>query len=280
MTKKSRRFFYTVFREVKTLEIYLDLVFLENFLMDFILLLMVGKMIHKTICLPRLLAAAFLGGISAAVLCLLHPQFVLLQVCNLIAGLCMLLLSYPLKRLEYLPALLFLYGSAFVLEGMLRFLGRFIGSRGQHRLYFLLGTGLFGWLFFHSLWKQIQRQKQKEELLLPVTILWEGKQIDCTGLLDTGNALREPTTGKPVMIVEQTLFTEHEISLPNDRCFLIPFRSIGRSNGMLRGILAEECWIGQAEQKKRYRKVMLGIYHGKLSHKAEYQVILHPAFWE
>ena len=130
------------------MEIYLDLVFLENFLMDFILLLMVGKMIHKTICLPRLLAAAFLGGISAAVLCLLHPQFVLLQVCNLIAGLCMLLLSYPLKRLEYLPALLFLYGSAFVLEGMLRFLGRFIGSRGQHRLYFLLGTGLFGWLFF------------------------------------------------------------------------------------------------------------------------------------
>lgn len=85
MTKKSRRFFYTVFREVKTLEIYLDLVFLENFLMDFILLLMVGKMIHKTICPPRLLAAAFLGGISAAVLCLLHPQFVLLQVCNLIA---------------------------------------------------------------------------------------------------------------------------------------------------------------------------------------------------
>ena len=58
------------------MEIYLDLVFLENFLMDFILLLMVGKMIHKTICLPRLLAAAFLGGISAAVLCLLHPQFV------------------------------------------------------------------------------------------------------------------------------------------------------------------------------------------------------------
>ena len=137
MTKKSRRFFYTVFREVKTLEIYLDLVFLENFLMDFILLLMVGKIIHKTICPPRLLAAAFLGGISAAVLCLLHPQFVLLQVCNLIAGLCMLLLSYPLKRLEYLPALLFLYGSAFVLEGMLRFLGRFIGRRGQHRLYFL-----------------------------------------------------------------------------------------------------------------------------------------------
>ena len=93
LTKKSRRFFYTVFREVKTLEIYLDLVFLENFLMDFILLLMVGKLIHKTICPPRLLAAAFLGGISAAVLCLLHPQFVLLQVCNLIAGLCMLHLS-------------------------------------------------------------------------------------------------------------------------------------------------------------------------------------------
>lgn len=40
--KKSRRFLYC-FREVKTLEIYLDLVFLENFLMDFILLLMVGK---------------------------------------------------------------------------------------------------------------------------------------------------------------------------------------------------------------------------------------------
>ena len=262
------------------MEIYLDLVFLENFLMDFILLLMVGKLIHKTICPLRLLAAAFLGGISAAVLCLLHPQFVLLQVCNLIAGLCMLLLSYPLKHPEHLMALLFLYGSAFILEGMLCYLGRFLGSRGQHRLYSLLGTGLFGWLFFRSLWRQIQTQKHKEEVLLPVTIFWEGKQIDCTGLLDTGNALREPMTGKPVMIVEQTLFTEHEISLPNDRCFLIPFRSIGRSNGMLRGILVEECWIGQAEQKKRYRKVMLGIYHGKLSPRAEYQVILHPAFWE
>lgn len=262
------------------MEIYLDLVFLENFLMDFILLLMTGKLLHKPIYPPRLLAAAFVGSISAAVLCLLHPQVFLLQACNLLAGWCMLLLSYPLKRLEYLTALLFLYASAFVMEGMLRFLGRFLGSRGQHRLYFLLGTGVFGWLFFRSLWKQIQRQKQKEELLLPVTILWDGKQIKCTGLLDTGNALREPTTGKPVMIVEQTLFTEHEISLPNDRCFLIPFQSIGRSNGMLRGILAEECWIGQAEQKKRYRKVMLGIYHGKLSPKAEYQVILHPAFLE
>ena len=262
------------------MEIYLDLVFLENFLMDFILLLMVGKLLHKPIRPPRLLAAAFLGGVSAVLLCLLHPPAFLLQMCNLFAGWCVLLLSYPLKRLEYLTALLFLYGSAFALEGMLRFLGRFMGNRGQHRLYFLVGMLFFGWLFFRTLWRQIQMQKQKEELLLPVTILWDGKQIDCTGLLDTGNALREPTTGKPVMIVEQAVFTEHEISLPNDRCFLIPFRSIGRSNGMLRGVLAEECWIGQAEQKKRYRKVMLGIYHGKLSQKAEYQVILQPAFWE
>ena len=44
------------------MEIYLDLVFLENFLMDFILLLMVGKLLHKQPLPLRLLAAALVGS--------------------------------------------------------------------------------------------------------------------------------------------------------------------------------------------------------------------------
>ena len=62
LTKKSRRLFYTYFQEVVILKIYLDILFLENFLMDYILLLLTGKILQKQSRRPRLIAAAAIGG--------------------------------------------------------------------------------------------------------------------------------------------------------------------------------------------------------------------------
>lgn len=90
-----------------------------------------------------------------------------------------------------------------------------------------------------------------------VTIVHQGQTVDLTALLDTGNTLTDPVSGKSVLVVDGAFaqpllgleyaalgapletFTDH--FTPNLR--LIPYTSVGQPGGMLLGLRADAVYV-------------------------------------
>ena len=286
MTKKSRCFFYTHFQEVVILEIYLDVIFLENFLMDYILLLLTGKIIQKPKKILGILFATILGSVHTMLCQILllsaeNGNHAMLQVGIQISN---VVVAYIMMRCAYKDTCarhaFWGVGTMFVLSfvagGVLAWTEQIMtGSHVERSVIVMaVGTVVFGYLFLQKWIGGLRERMFYRKCNLPVILRLSGKQIHCRGLLDSGNSLFEPITGRPVIVVEKELLRRHGIGDP-ERYFAIPYHAIGTQNGILKGVLADELEIPEQGEKK-WQKVMLGIYDGKISRQDEYQVILHP----
>ena len=94
-------------------------------------------------------------------------------------------------------------------------------------------------------------------LYLPVELQYGGRKIQLTALRDTGNTLRDPVTGSPVLVVgaetaryltglskEQLMKPVESITaVPGLR--LIPYRAVGKDSGMLLAVKIPQAKIGR-----------------------------------
>ena len=123
------------------------------------------------------------------------------------------------------------------------------------------------------------------------------KIVEAKAIIDTGNLAKEPITNTPVVIVESTLLEE---VLPNKilnnlenilggdlsqiseemqekyisklRC--IPFSSLGKQNGLLLGIRADEIVVETEDEQKISNNVIVGIYNQSLTKRGEYRALI------
>ena len=112
-------------------------------------------------------------------------------------------------------------------------------------------------------------------------------------MIDTGNLAREPITNTPVVIVESSLLEKilpKEIinnidnvlagdldTVPKEyvsRLRCIPFSSLGKQNGMLLGIKADEIIVEKEEENKIFKNVIIGLYDKSLTKRGEYRALI------
>ena len=92
---------------------------------------------------------------------------------------------------------------------------------------------------------------------VPVVLEYGGKKRSVTALLDTGNLLQDPITGQPILLLGADVgitfagLTDEAIRDPVGAvgggkikgARLIPYRSVGKGNGMLLGLQLDAVWI-------------------------------------
>ena len=98
-------------------------------------------------------------------------------------------------------------------------------------------------------------QKEKSGLYVPVEINHNGRKLSLTALRDTGNCLRDPITGKPVLIVDAltakglTGLSGQQLGNPIDTVGaipglrLIPYKTVG-GTGLLLALRLQDVKIG------------------------------------
>ena len=125
-------------------------------------------------------------------------------------------------------------------------------------------------------WEKIKR----EEIVITV-ILEEGSvQVTLKALIDSGNSLYDPISGKPVCVVEREAL-EGKIPLDIPEKFrLIPYHSIGKKHGMMQAVEIEKLKVKKDGQELIVEKALLGLYENKVTAHGGYQMILHPALFE
>ena len=220
-------------------ELYVDSLFLVNFVMNLYLLLLVNKSTFRTATPGRLLFGAAVGGIGGLLPYLLPgPGFVKMGA-GIIAGTVgMILMAFPVRSFRmFLKLLEKLLLYSFCMGGALLFLIRAIpGLRN-------ILTGIFGimgvgGLCFLAL-KRFWNDGGQEESLCRAILICKKVRLEVIGLVDSGNSLTEPISGKPVCIVTQQVLNDLKEELPAGYR-VVPYHSIGKKRGILEGYLLPE----------------------------------------
>ena len=141
--------------------------------------------------------------------------------------------------------------------------------------------------------KIIKTKLNAKDMYCEIKIKLNGKEVETRAMIDTGNLAREPITNTPVVIVESSLLEKilpKEIinnidnvlagdldTVPKEyvsRLRCIPFSSLGKQNGMLLGIKADEIKVEKEEERKTFNNIIIGIYDKSLTKKGEYRALI------
>ncbi|WP_084664515.1 sigma-E processing peptidase SpoIIGA [Thermanaeromonas toyohensis] len=294
--------------------IYLDMVLLVNLIMDYIILWATAKLAQVTSNGWRLLAGATLGSAYALTLFSPHKEPWLWLAVKILFSLVMLLLAfYPLSWQKLLQALGCFYLVSFIMGGAV--VGGLYLSNNFLVTPVLAGRGIIthplpsAWLALAALtavflvnWGSalIKRNFWQALLQLPIVIGFNGKRLALKALVDTGNNLRDPLTGRPVIVVEyqalQSILPE-EIRLKvrtgeepelgkiiaslagtawATKVRVIPFHSLGRTGGLLLGFKPDEVVIFWEERLIKVTDVVVGLCWERLAPGGNYRALLHP----
>lgn len=269
--------------------IYIDRVFVLNLAVDYLLLLCTARLAGAPLHRRRLLLCAALGAAYAVAVFIPGGEILACAPCKAAAGLLLSYLAFrPVPRCWRLMALFFLLSGA--LAGLLLAVGLAAGSPGVlfRRLYYaqinwpiLLLTTTSMMILLHLVFRQGARHGGGE--IMTVTVSLHQHQQQLSVLHDTGNTLREPGTGRPVLVLEQTVLmnlwpaeiqTILTSKLPPEEKMvllhqkgagtdftLLPFRSVGNASGLLLAVRSDYISL----EKKKYPRTLVALAEGPLS---------------
>ena len=140
-------------------------------------------------------------------------------------------------------------------------------------------AGALGFLIIQYSFKVNKRIMKNKELICNLEINVRGKNITTKAFIDSGNNLKDPLTNVPVIIIEkkliQDIFQNFDLSYENFiknntnlKWRLIPFKSIGKQNGMLLGMQADFVRIISNNDKEiELYNITLALYEKKIGNK-------------
>lgn len=250
-------------------EVYADVLFVKNFWMDFLLLLVTAWAVRIPLRLRRILLAAVLGGAGSCVLTVMSAK---LNGAGYFLGTLMLAAvmtwaAYPGRR--YLgERILSVYLEGLLLGGMVQYLEQF------HRLagIWFLGLGTMAALLVLAGEAYRKYRRHKAALTCKVMIKHGQSRVQLEALYDTGNSLRDPVSGRPVSILEKKLLQmilrqSGRENLPR----VIPYRTISQE-GILEAYTLEEMEVECPDGIRILKKPLVACMPGETG---RYQMILH-----
>ncbi len=281
-------------------EVYADITLLVNFAMDFLILWATARLARINPVISRIGIAAFLGGLYAVGYLLPQFHFFYSFPAKVIFSCLMVMVALPIENWDiFKRAFILFYAINFTVAGATIAFSYMIkvDAVSFSSDYFWLFGGVVCALLIGIFGGKLIGDRVIPSLLkFKVEMKFEQKTCAGKGFLDTGNSLRDPLTNRPVIVAEYDFLKD---CLPEDvqeamennqdegrmldelilsswarRLRLIPFTSIGKSNGMLVGIRADEVMVDLGKNHPRYTNMVIGIYKGKLTSKNNYQMLV------
>ncbi len=251
--------------------VYLDEVFLLNFVVDYLLLLSAGRLAGEVLRRGRLALGAALGAAYAGAVFLPGLGFLVHPLCKVGAGVLTVLAGYGGSRRLLRVGLVFFTVSAAFGGGILAL--QLLGNRSltlangvlssplDLKLVLLSAAGCYGLITL--LFQRAARHSPRRELA-PAVVELGGRRAVLTALVDTGNTLTDPATGRPVLVAEgekvKDLFPPgtapsraelydpagamERLSGAGLRCRLLPYQAVGVECALLLALRSDRVTVG------------------------------------
>lgn len=251
---------------------YADEFFLINFLGDCWVYALIINTVRCTATYRTVIFCSLLESLLATLCIVLRIPWEVKCVCIhcLINPLGTTVLFYKDKFDKKIIAHIYLYIFVMLLGGCLQFFSFYIRiSWWSFACILILSFLVIRFTFFKN-----RNQSFKEQVAARVKIYIDDTCIEEQGLIDTGNSLKEPISGRPVSIIEKTLVINLEKNISNRICY-IPFNSIGKS-GVLMGFRADKMEIFCGKNTYVENKPIIAVSENRMSVKDKYKIIINP----
>lgn len=296
------------------LNIYLDVIWLLNFLFDSLLLYLTALILKRDVRLWRIGLGGFIGSII--ILLSMTPYHATFShpFTKLMFSIFMILTVFGYKRFKYfITGLMAFYLTTFLIGGSLigahyftnfdtnlsasLFLANIQGFGDPISWLFVVLGFPVAWHFSRKNFDRIEVTKIQYEQIVNVEIELEGKKYLFKGLVDSGNQLYDPITKWPVMFVSvRTIFDDLSeelkvitkeaeavimgekpiVSQWEHRMRVIPYKVMGKEHQLILALKPDGITIQQNNEIKRIEKGLVALTVQQLSSDDAFQCIVHP----
>ncbi|MCR5146537.1 MAG: sigma-E processing peptidase SpoIIGA [Clostridia bacterium] len=289
--------------------VYLDIVFVENVLMNYIIIFATG-IVLKTDCKKlRMFWASIVGAVYTIVMYLnvlpIYSNFIM----KILLSIAIVFIAFkPMSVKKLAKDLLIFYFVSFVFGGCVFALMYFFKPQmaeirngvfvGAYPIKVALVGAFVAFIIIQISFKLVKNRLSKKDMIYNVEIIIDKKNTKIKALLDTGNLLKDPITGFPVIVVEHKslyscisdkvlnnlekilggdideLTKDEDFKNSISRFRMIPFSSLGIQNGLLLGIKADCVNIILDEKINTANNAIIGIYDKSFTKNGLYSAII------
>lgn len=288
--------------------IYLDIIFLENLIMNTIILYaasIILKIKPKTI---RIIIASSIGSVYAIISYTTQMEIYTSTISKMILSILITYVAFNPQNVKKMwKQVAIFYLTSFVFGGVALYLIYFIKPQeilikngmfvGEYVIKVIMLGAIVAFITIKISLKIIKTKITPKDMLCKIKIKFDSQIIETTAMIDTGNLVKEPITNTPVVIIEGSLLYDvlpkeilnnlEEIlagdfeQIPDEiqqkyisklRC--IPFSSLGKENGMLVGIRADGIEIESEDETKESDNIIIAIYDKSLTKRGEYRALV------
>lgn len=256
-------------------ELYIDVFFLENLMMDSLLLLTLDYILKCGSTRGRLFLCAALGSLlTCAVVAVPLPGLAKLFLFHVCINSVMLLTGLKIRSVpQFVKAFILLYVVSVFMGGIMQIL------RPYMRVASLFYCAAFGsYLLLMRMWKLLSHMAEHQGTILEVTLYTSKGEKTARALWDTGNSLRDFVTDDPVNILDPGILREITDLPEAEKGFhLIPYRCVGGDRVMKVFRIEKMCvHAGRDGGDKWIQNPLFGVGEERLSQNKEYEIILNP----
>ncbi len=288
--------------------IYLDLIFIENIIMNSIILYATSIILKQKTKLLRIIISANIGAIYSIALYITNFKIYMSTISKIILSIIMIYVAFkPSKIKNAFKQVIIFYLTSFIFGGVALNLIYYLRPEnisikngmftGEYVLKVIILGAIVALLIVKISIKIIKNKLTPKDMYCKIKIKMNENIIETKAMIDTGNLVKEPITNTPVVIVESSLL---EGIIPNEildnlenilhgdlsnislkiqneyftklRC--IPYSSLGKENGMLVGIKIPEIMVQKEDEEKKTNNIILGIYDKNLTKRGEYKALV------
>lgn len=288
--------------------VYLDVVFFENVCMNYIILFATGYILKIKMKQIRIILSSALGSIYAVLIYMQNIIFYSNMIVKIVLSIVMILIAFSPKKIKSLfKELVLFYLVSFAFGGCAFALLYFVKPQnilmkngvyvGRYPIQIALLGGIVGFVITQMAFKLVKNKMTKKDMFADLYVFSNEKTIKLKALVDSGNMLKDPISGLPVIVIEKSklyqIFSKKVLDHTNDiingnfskdlflqeqeaisKFRMIPFSSLGKENGLLLGIKVEKVKVCFEETEEVIKGVIIGIYDKSLTKNGEYTALV------
>ena len=209
---------------------YIDLFFIFNFIIDFIITLSVSIMLKRKSSYIRMILSSLLGGVSSLLL-FTSLNKILIEIISIVL---MVVISFGYKGIRYvIKNILYMYILSTLLGGII-YLFNIKVSNNVFLSYLIIIIIAIEVMVLYI--KENKKMKNIYNNYYKVDIYFKSNdKLSLIGFVDTGNNLYDPYKKRPIILISNKYYR-------NDNFILVPYHTLS-GNGLLKCIKPDIIFI-------------------------------------
>lgn len=280
--------------------LYIDIILIENIVMNCIILLSTSIISKTKINKIRIFLSSLLGSMYSILEYIYPFEIYSNQIIKIILSISMVYIAFNFNNIKkFVKQFVLFYLTSFTFGGCAFFLLYYIRPEqiltesGKYILKIVFLGAILGFFILYIAFKIVKNRIDKNAIINTIKIYYKDKEKMIKAMLDTGNLLSEPITKTPVVIVQKndlySIFPEEILNIDKERIInydfenmdndikkrlkIIPYKSIGKENGLIIGFKPNFIEVEWEDEKLIIDDVIIGIYDNKLSKNNMYSAI-------